>query len=132
MVHFITGTNKTQMAKKDMDWNKALSDVLHLDKAITAREDDFAAASILIKMERTDANYKDAVKYACSNVVDIKRSVKYACLHMLHIKRSLAFKARKVKQSFKEDTEQAARSGFIYYFSVVKLHAVKMTLLKKR
>ena len=51
---------------------------------------------------------------------------------MLHIKRSLAFNARKVKQSFKEDTEQAARSGFIYYFSVVKLHAVKMTLLKKR
>ena len=122
MAHLIAAAEIAETAQKDMDWKCALSNIKHRDKAITALEEELASleATILTKVNPTDADYEDAVKYACPGRL------------LLDIKRSLAYKVRGVKQGFREDLEQADGPGFNYYSSVVKLHAVRMTLLKRR
>ena len=50
----------------------------------------------------------------------------------MDIKRSLAYKVRGVKQGFWEDLEQADGPGFNYYSSVVKLHSVRIVLMRRR
>ena len=81
---------------------------------------DSLEATILTRILPEDPEFADAVKYACPG------------RFLLDIKRSLAYKVRGVKQGFWEDLEQAGGPGFNYYSSVVKLHAVRAALMRRR
>ena len=61
-------------------------------------------------------------------------AAKCACLgrSLLDIKHSLAYKARGVKQGPRGDLERADGPGFNYYSSAVKLHSVRIVLMRRR
>ena len=113
-----------QTAQKDMDWGKVLADAMHRQNAVNALEDEVASldreATILTRVLPGDPEFADAVKYACPG------------RFLLDIKRPLAYKVRGVKQGFWEDLEQADGPGFNYYSSVVKLHTVRVVLMRRR
>ena len=122
--HLIAAAELAQTAQEDMDWKKALADTTHRQNSntIKALEDEVASleATILTRVPPWDAEFADAVKYACPG------------RFLLDIKRSLAYKARGVTEGFREDLEQADGPGFNYYSSVVKLHAVRVVLMRRR
>ena len=120
--HLIAAVVLAQTAQKDMDWKSALADTSHRQNAIKALEDEVASllATILTRILSEGPGFADAVKYACPG------------RFLLDIKRSLAYKVRGVKQGFWEDLEQAGGPGFNYYASDVKLHAVRVVLMRRR
>ena len=120
--HLIAAMEMAQTAQKDMDWRRALEDPVHRPNAIKALKDevDSLEATILTRILPDDPEFADAVKYACPG------------RFLLDIKRSLAYKVRGVKQGFREDLEQTDGPGFNYYSSVVKLHSVRIVLMKRR
>ena len=105
-----------------MDWKKALADTTHRQNGIKALEDEVASldATILTRVLPVDPEFAAVVKYACPG------------RFLLDIKRSLAYKVRGVKQGFREDLEQADGPDFNYYSSVVKLHAARVVLMRRR
>jgi hypothetical protein len=108
-------------AQKDMNWKKALAspertDVLKaLDKELTSLQ-----ATILTRILPGDSDFENAVKTATPGRL------------LLDIKRSGVYKARGVKQGFRENKEQSDGDGFNYYSSVVKLSAVRIALTRRR
>ena len=81
---------------------------------------DSLEATILTRILPGDPEFADAVTYACPGRI------------LLDIKHSLAYKIMGVKQGFREDLEQADGPGFNYYSSVVKLHVVRVVLMRRR
>ena len=120
--HPIAAAEMAQTAQKDMDWTNALLDSKHRQSAIKALPDDVDSleATILTRILPEDPEFADTVKYACRGRV------------LLDIKRSLAYKVMGFKHGFREGLEQADGPGFNYYSSVVKLHGVRVVLMRRR
>ena len=106
-------------SQTDMDWNKALSGP-DRDKVITALENEMESlqATILTEMHPDDAEYNRALELATPGRL------------LLGIKRSGMFKARGVKQGFKEDIEQADGPDFNYYAHVAKFNSIRMSTFR--
>ncbi len=100
-------------AQKDMSWKKVLASE-DREKAIEALNDELSSLqkTILREIHPDDPDYDLAVRTATPGRI------------LLDIKRSGRFKARAVKQGFKEDKELADGPDFNYYSNVVKLGAV--------
>ena len=91
------------------------------EKAIAAYNKEMASLTdtILERVYQGDEDYNTALQEAISGRV------------ILDVKRRLGvYKARGVKQGFKEDTQWADGPGFNYYSSVAKLHSARATLFR--
>ena len=108
------------IAQKDMSWKTVLAGP-DRDKAIKAlhKEMDSLLSTILTEVTPVDADYDDAVNLATPGRL------------LLDIKRDGSYKARGVKQGFKEDKVQADGPDFSYYSHVAKLTTVRMTVLRQ-
>ena len=106
-------------AQKDMSWKKALAGT-DRNKAIEAFDKELASleSSILTRVHPGSKEYDIARQKATSGrfLLDIKRSGKY--------------KARGIKQGFKEDKEQADGYDFNYYAHVAKLTSARTALFR--
>ena len=106
-------------AQKDMSWKKALASPQR-DLVLKAlhNEVDSLCKTILTEVKPDDVDFATAKEQAISGrfLLDIKRSGKY--------------KARGVKQGFKEDKSTADGPGFSYYSTVAKLSTVRGALLR--
>ena len=102
-----------------MDWKTALASE-DADKAIAVLEMEMASllSTILIPIDTDHPEYHDALRLATPGRI------------LLDIKRSGLFKARGVKQGFKEDLTQADGPDFNYYAHVAKLMSVRATLFR--
>lgn len=106
-------------AVKDLVWKQALEGT---DKAavIAALEAEIAAleSTILTKITEDHPEYAEAVRNATTGrfILDRKRQGKY--------------KARGVKQGFKEDKATADGPDFVYYANVAKLASVRTALFR--
>ena len=108
-------------AQKDMSWKKVLASE-DREQAIEALNKELSSLqkTILQEILPTDPEYASAVKTATPGRI------------LLDIKRSGMFKARAVKQGFKEDKTTADGPDFNYYSNVVKLDAVRLAMFKRR
>ena len=108
-------------AQKDMKWDTVLNSE-HREKAIEAKNKEFASLckTILTKLSPLDKDWEVAIKQATPGRV------------LLDIKRSGQWKARAVKQGFRENKELTDGADFNYYSSVVKMYAVRMALFRRR
>jgi hypothetical protein len=90
------------------------------DKVITALENELTSlqATILTRIHETDPEHATALELATPGRL------------LLTIKRSEAYKARGVKQGFKEDTEQADGPNFNYYAHVAKFNSIRMAIFR--
>jgi hypothetical protein len=106
-------------SQKDMDWQLTLKGK-DRDKVITALENRLAPlqATIFIPILRNWSR-------ACSCI-----GASTPGRFQLTIKRSEAYKARGVKQGFKEDTEQADGPNFNYYAHVAKFNSIRMAVFR--
>ena len=104
-------------AHKDMSWNAVLKsdDRDFAIKALQAEKDSLLS-TILVALDKEHPEYDTAVEEAVSG------------RYILDLKRVGAWKARGVKQSFKEDKLTADGPGFVYYAHVAKLVSVRMLL----
>ena len=120
--HLIPAMQMAQTAQNDMDWRKAPEDPARRQNVIKALNGEVESleATVLTRILPDDPEFADAVKHACPG------------RFLLDIKRSLAYKVRGVKQCFREGLEQADGSGFNHYLSVVKLHSVRIVLMRRR
>ena len=118
----IAAAEIAQTAQKDMSWKKALADDVHREPAIAALDDELSSLqkTILTEIFEGDPEYEIAVKESTPGrlLLDIKRSGKY--------------KARGVKQGFREDKAKTDGPNFDYYSSVVKFQAVRTCLFRDR
>ena len=107
------------IAQKDMSWKKALASE-ERDKVIEAfhKERDSLLDTVLVPISKDDSNY---AKY-----YDLAITGRY----LLDIKRSGRYKARGVKQGFKEDKITADGPGFNYYSHVTKLDTFRMVFFR--
>lgn len=80
------------------------------------REKDSLESTILIPLSPDHPEYNDATHLAISG------------RYILDMKRAGVWKARGVKQGFKEDKTMADGPGFVYYAHVAKLVSVRMLL----
>ena len=117
----IASVELAQTAMKDMKWNEALQSE-HREPALKALDDELKSLEkrILTPILPGNPKFSRAVKEATPGrlLLDIKRSGKY--------------KVRGVKQGFRENKEIADGYDFSYYSNVVKLHAVRLTLMRRR
>ena len=106
-------------AEKDMNWKETLQGS-NRDAAIKALNAEMAAltSTILTQVHPGDKDYELAREQATSGRV------------LLDIKRSGQYKARGVKQGFKENKEQADGPDFNYYAHVAKLVSVRTALFR--
>ena len=106
-------------ATKDMSWEQALQSD-DADKAIAALELEMASlmSTILTPIDPSDPEYERALKEATPGRI------------LLDIKRAGMFKARGVKQGFKEDRELADGPDFNCYARVAKLVSVRCVLFR--
>ena len=106
----------------DVGWARALSGP-DRKKVIEAYEKEMTSLcdTILERVLEGDDDYKSALKEAVSGrlILDIKRKLG-------------TYKARGVKQGFKENTLWADGPGFNYYSSVAKLHSACVTIFRPR
>ena len=105
------------VAHKDMSWEKVVnsSDRELAVKALKAEKDSLMS-TILTPGDADHPEYSVAVKEAISD------------RFLLDLKRVRVWKARGVKQGFKENKETADGPGFVYYAHVAKLASVCMLL----
>ena len=106
-------------AQKDMDWKTTLQGP-DRDKAINALEAEISSllSTILTEVSESDEEYQIALELATPGRL------------LLSIKRDESFKARGVKQGFKEDTEQADGPNFNYYAHVAKFNSIRMSIFR--
>ena len=106
-------------ATKDMKWEQVLQSD-DAEKAIEALELEMASlmSTILTPLDTNDPDYERALKEATPGRI------------LLDIKRAGVFKARGVKQGFKEDRELADGPDFNYYAHVAKLVSVRTVLFR--
>ena len=106
-------------AQKDMSWKKALAGP-DRDNAIAAltAEKDSLLSTILEPITSDHPDYQRAVKEAISG------------RYLLDVKRNGTWKARGVKQGFKEDKATADGPGFQYYSHVAKFVSVRMAIFR--
>ena len=108
-------------AQKDMKWEKALQSedkakaMAALDKELNSLQQ-----TILTQVTSEDLDWSQAVSTATPGRL------------ILDIKRSGMYKVRGVKQGFRENKELADGPDFNYYSNVVKIHAVRLALFRKR
>ena len=104
----------------DVGWAKALSGP-DRKKVIEAYEKEMASLcdTILERVLEGDDDYKTALKEAVSGrlILDVKRKLG-------------TYKARGVKQGFKENILWADGPGFNYYSSVAKLFSARVTIFR--
>jgi hypothetical protein len=102
-----------------MDWSKALASE-DRDLVIEALEKEMESleSTILTKMSPDDPEYETAHELATPGRL------------LLGIKRSGIYKARGVKQGFKEDIEQADGPNFNYYAHVAKFNSIRMSTFR--
>ena len=105
------------VAHKDMSWEKVLnsSDRESAVKALKAERDSLMS-TILTPVDADHPERNVAVKEAISG------------RFLLDLKRVGVWKARGVKQGFKENKETADGPGFVYYAYVAMLASVRMLL----
>jgi hypothetical protein len=107
------------LAQKDMKWDKVLKGK---DSALAIAafhaERDSLLDHVLELITPDDPRYQRAVEEAISG------------RFLLDIRRSGMYKARGVKQGFKEDKLMADGEGFNYYSSVVKLYTVRIAFFR--
>ena len=106
-------------AQKDMSWKEILKSD-QADQAIAAleRELESLTSTILIPLDPSHPEYQDALRLATPGRV------------LLDVKRSGIYKARAVKQGFKEDKEQADGPDFNYYAHVAKLISIRTAIFR--
>ena len=107
------------VSQTDMNWNKALKSD-DRDKVIEAYHAEMESLqnTILTPILEGDPKY--------ANAVDMATSGRF----LLDIKRSGVYKARGVKQGFKEDLEETDGPNFNYYSHVAEMKAVRAALLR--
>lgn len=107
-------------SQNDMDWNKALAGP-DSDKVIQALESEMESlkSTILTEIDPSDIEYSTACELATPGRI------------LLGTKRSGQYKARGVKQGFKEDTEQADGPNFNYYAHVAKFNSIRMSTFRR-
>ena len=108
-----------QQATKDIDWKEALAGP-EADKAIAAlhAEMDSLCSTILTKIEEDNPEFQEARRLATPGRI------------LLDIKRSDMYKARGVKQGFREDKVAADGPDFNYYAHVAQLTSVRASLFR--
>ena len=105
------------VAHKDMSWEAVLaSDDRELAVRALKAEKDSLLSTILVHIDAEHPEYQAAVKEAISG------------RYLLDLKRVGVWKARGVKQGFKENKVSADGPGFVYYAHVAKLASVRMLL----
>ena len=104
----------------DISWKQALAGP-NREKAIEAYNKEMASLcdTILERVRPGDEDYQKAMEESVTGriILDVKR-------------RLGAYKARGVKQGFKEDTLWADGPGFNYYSSVAKLHSARASIFR--
>ena len=104
-------------AHKDMSWSEVLkSDDREFAIRALQAEKDSLLSTILIAVDESHPEYESARALAVSG------------RYILDFKRVGVWKARGVKQGFKEDKLTADGPGFVYYAHVAKLVSVRMLL----
>jgi len=114
------GTHRAVQAQKDMSWKKALQTHPNEVKAAYDKEIGSLLKTILTEITPEHENWYTAVQQAIPGRA------------LLDIKRSGAWKARLVKQGFKEDRTTADGPNFNYYSNVVRFSAVRSILARRR
>ena len=106
-------------AQNDMDWGGALESN-DRDLAIAALEKEMESllSTILTEVQSDDAEY------------EVARTLATPGRLLLSVKRTGNYKARGVKQGFKEDTEQADGPNFNYYAHVAKFTSIRMSTFR--
>jgi hypothetical protein len=106
-------------ATKDIDWSVALKGP-DAAEVIAALEEELKSLcdTILTEIDPTDPEYQEAVKLATSG------------RFLLDIRRSSAYKARGVKQGFKENRTQADGPNFNYYAHVAKFISIRTAIFR--
>ena len=109
-----------QASTKDMNWAQALrsEDKDAVIEALSS-EMDSLEASILEELQLGHPDYEEATREAISG------------RYLLDKRRSGQYKARGVKQGFKEDKLVADGPGFSYYSHMAKLAVVRMLLFRR-
>ena len=107
------------MAQKDMKWKHVLKGP-DADNAIAAfhLEEDSLLSTVLEELHPGDELYDQALKEAISG------------RYLLDIRRSGMWKARGIKQGFKESKITADGEGFNYYSHMVRLYTVRMAFFR--
>ena len=104
----------------DIGWARALAGP-DRQKVIDAYEKEMASLcdTILQRVLEGDEDYRTAIQEAVTGrlILDVKRKLG-------------TYKARGVKQGFKENILWADGPGFNYYSSVAKLHSARLTLFR--
>jgi hypothetical protein len=105
---------------KDMNWSRALqtADRGRMIDALTSEEDSLEG-SILEEITIDHPDHAEAIREAISG------------RYLLDQRRSGDYKARGVKQGFKEDKATADGPGFSYYSHMAKLAVVRMMLFRR-
>ena len=118
--HIQYAVNLAQQAQKDMSWKKALE--TNFDEVVKAHDKEMASLlkTILTEVFPEDKDWEICILKATSGRM------------LLDIKRSGQWKARAVKQGFREDKSTADGPDFSYYSNVVKFGAVRITLARIR
>ena len=113
------GTYLAFLAQKDIKWKKALSGP-DRDLAIAAfhAERDSLLDTVLELLDESHPDYAEAKEAAITG------------RYLLDIRRNSMYKARGVKQGFKEDKATADGPGFNYYSHVAKLYSVRMSYFR--
>ena len=107
-------------AQKDMGWKQALKTNPVEVKAAYDKEIGSLTRTILTEITPQHKDWHKAVQQAIPGRA------------LLDIKRSGAWKARIVKQGFKEDRSTADGPDFNYYSNVVRFSAVRAALARRR
>ena len=112
-------THMALHATKDMSWKKVLASK-DRDKAIAALEKELSSleGTILTRVKEGHPDYAKAKLEAITGRI------------LLDIKRNQTYKARGVKQGFKEDKAIADGPDFNYYSHVAKLYTARMALFR--
>ena len=119
MVMDIAGQLAFNVSEKDMGWKKVLNGP-DRELAIAAynKEVESLISTILTPIFEDDPKYENAVKEATSG------------RFLLDVKRCGTYKARGVKQGFKENLEMSDGPDFNYYAHVAEMKAIRAALLR--
>jgi hypothetical protein len=109
-----------EASTKDMNWSQAMQgpDRDSIIEALLSEESSLEG-SILEEITTDHPDYDEAVRDAISG------------RYLLDLRRSGQYKARGVKQGFKEDKATADGPGFSYYSHMAKLTIVRMLLFRR-
>jgi hypothetical protein len=118
-VHTEAAHYLAMMAQKDMVWKTALEGPNKTQVLEAFRtEKDSLESTVLVPIKAGDELYQTALEQATSG------------RWLLDVKRSGAYKARGVKQGFKEDKATADGPDFNYYAHVAKLTQIRASLFR--